>query len=112
MVPSEAATGPTTASLALKSNYQHLREGTHVPGVDFPVALYEKLGSRRESRKVAEQSRRDRISGAIVELGKLLPLKSGGWLNSGIMSRAEQTSGLAAPRGADRRVVATVKFRL
>jgi hypothetical protein len=93
VLPGGTTPGPTTASLALKSNYQHLREGTRVPGVDFPVALYEKLGSRRASHKAAEQSRRDRINGAIIELGGLLPSKSGGWARSGSMSRAEQMSG-------------------
>ena len=59
--------------LASKSNYQHIIEGTHLPGVSYPEALAENLSSKRTSHKIAEQGRRNRINTALKEIEALLP---------------------------------------
>lgn len=64
-----------TASLLLtsKSNYQNILEGTHLPGVSYPMELSTNLTSKRTSHKIAEQGRRNRINTALQEIATLLP---------------------------------------
>lgn len=64
-----------TASLLLasKSNYQNILEGTHLPGVNYPMELSTNLTSKRTSHKIAEQGRRNRINSALQEIATLLP---------------------------------------
>lgn len=59
--------------LASKSNYQHILEGTVLPGVSYPEALAENLSSKRTNHKLAEQGRRNRINTALKEIEALLP---------------------------------------
>ncbi len=59
--------------LATKSNYQHMLEGTHLPGVSYPTELTNTLSSKRTSHKLAEQGRRNRINTALQEMQTLLP---------------------------------------
>lgn len=63
--------------LAVKSNYQNILEGTHLPGVSYPSELSTNLTSKRTSHKIAEQGRRNRINSALTEMAALLPRKSG-----------------------------------
>jgi hypothetical protein len=63
----------TTRILATKSNYQHLVEGTTVPGVVYPSELSTNLTSKRTSHKIAEQGRRNRINTALAVIATLLP---------------------------------------
>lgn len=63
--------------LAVKSNYQNILEGTHLPGVSYPSELSTNLTSKRTSHKIAEQGRRNRINSALAEMATLLPRKSG-----------------------------------
>ncbi|KAM5445504.1 hypothetical protein MaudCBS49596_007488 [Microsporum audouinii] len=60
--------------LASKSNYQHILEGTLLPGVTYPEALAENLSSKRTNHKLAEQGRRNRINSALKEIESLLPI--------------------------------------
>ncbi|KAK0659093.1 Phosphorus acquisition-controlling protein [Lasiodiplodia hormozganensis] len=75
----DQSTPPSTSDdthallLASKSNYQHILEGTHVPGVVYPEALSTNLTSKRTSHKIAEQGRRNRINLALQELQSLIP---------------------------------------
>ncbi|EEH42900.1 uncharacterized protein PADG_07720 [Paracoccidioides brasiliensis Pb18] len=66
---------PETSALYLasKSNYQHIIEGTLLPGVSYPNALAENLSSKRTNHKLAEQGRRNRINTALKEIEGLLP---------------------------------------
>ncbi|PGH17122.1 hypothetical protein AJ79_01260 [Helicocarpus griseus UAMH5409] len=66
---------PETSALYLasKSNYQHILEGTLLPGVSYPNALAENLSSKRTNHKLAEQGRRNRINTALKEIEGLLP---------------------------------------
>ncbi|KAK7723114.1 hypothetical protein SLS57_004671 [Botryosphaeria dothidea] len=75
LLPEGATTSDDTHALLLasKSNYQHLLEGTHVPGVVYPEALSTNLTSKRTSHKIAEQGRRNRINLALQELQSLIP---------------------------------------
>ncbi|OKL59649.1 hypothetical protein UA08_05131 [Talaromyces atroroseus] len=59
--------------LASKSNYQHILDGTVLPGVSYPEALAENLSSKRTNHKLAEQGRRNRINTALKEIEALLP---------------------------------------
>jgi hypothetical protein len=59
--------------LASKSNYQNILDGTTVPGVVYPTSLSTNLTSKRTSRKIAEQGRRNRINMALQEMQALLP---------------------------------------
>lgn len=65
--------------LASKSNYQHILEGTVLPGVSYPESLAENLSSKRTNHKLAEQGRRNRINTALKEIEGLLP----SWLAQG-----------------------------
>ncbi|OJD36501.1 hlh transcription factor [Diplodia corticola] len=75
LLPEGATTSDDTHALLLasKSNYQHILEGTHVPGVSYPEALSTNLTSKRTSHKIAEQGRRNRINIALQELQSLIP---------------------------------------
>lgn len=59
--------------LASKSNYQHIIDGTVLPGVSYPETLAENLSSKRTNHKLAEQGRRNRINAALKEVEALLP---------------------------------------
>lgn len=59
--------------LATKSNYQHILDGTHLPGVTYPETLAENLTSKRTNHKLAEQGRRNRINNALKEIETLIP---------------------------------------
>jgi hypothetical protein len=59
--------------LASKSNYQHILDGTLLPGVSYPETLAENLSSKRTNHKLAEQGRRNRINTALKEIESLLP---------------------------------------
>ncbi|KAL1962939.1 hypothetical protein VTN77DRAFT_9035 [Rasamsonia byssochlamydoides] len=59
--------------LASKSNYQHILDGTVLPGVSYPETLAENLSSKRTNHKLAEQGRRNRINTALKEIESLLP---------------------------------------
>ncbi|KAJ9297431.1 transcriptional regulator family: Helix-loop-helix [Paecilomyces variotii] len=59
--------------LASKSNYQHILDGTLLPGVSYPETLAENLSSKRTNHKLAEQGRRNRINTALKEIEALLP---------------------------------------
>jgi hypothetical protein len=56
-----------------KSNYQHILDGTLLPGVSYPETLAENLSSKRTNHKLAEQGRRNRINTALKEIESLLP---------------------------------------
>lgn len=67
-------TGESSALyLASKSNYQHILDGTLLPGVSYPESLAENLSSKRTNHKLAEQGRRNRINTALKEIETLLP---------------------------------------
>lgn len=59
--------------LASKSNYQHILDGTLLPGVSYPETLAENLTSKRTNHKLAEQGRRNRINNALKEIEALVP---------------------------------------
>ena len=59
--------------LASKSNYQHILDGTLLPGVSYPETLAENLSSKRTNHKLAEQGRRNRINNALKEIETLIP---------------------------------------
>lgn len=59
--------------LASKSNYQHILDGTLLPGVSYPETLAENLSSKRTNHKLAEQGRRNRINTALKEIETLIP---------------------------------------
>lgn len=61
--------------LASKSNYQHILDGTLLPGVSYPETLAENLSSKRTNHKLAEQGRRNRINNALREIETLIPVE-------------------------------------
>lgn len=61
--------------LASKSNYQHILDGTLLPGVSYPETLAENLSSKRTNHKLAEQGRRNRINNALKEIEGLIPME-------------------------------------
>ncbi|KAL4801559.1 hypothetical protein BDV18DRAFT_148854 [Aspergillus unguis] len=70
LVPGDAS----AAYLAgMKSNYEHILEGTLLPGVSYPQNLAENLSSKRTNHKLAEQGRRNRINNALKEIETLIP---------------------------------------
>lgn len=75
LLPGGGKVSEDTASLLLasKSNYQNILEGTHLPGVSYPMELSTNLTSKRTSHKIAEQGRRNRINSALQEIATLLP---------------------------------------
>ncbi|KAK2773724.1 hypothetical protein FQN53_003994 [Emmonsiellopsis sp. PD_33] len=74
LIRGDAMNSETSAIyLASKSNYQHILEGTLLPGVSYPNALAENLSSKRTNHKLAEQGRRNRINTALKEIEGLLP---------------------------------------
>lgn len=75
LLPGGGSVSEDTASLLLasKSNYQNILEGTHLPGVSYPMELSTNLTSKRTSHKIAEQGRRNRINSALQEIATLLP---------------------------------------
>ncbi|CRG86657.1 Phosphorus acquisition-controlling protein [Talaromyces islandicus] len=74
LVRGEGMTGESSALyLASKSNYQHILDGTLLPGVSYPESLAENLSSKRTNHKLAEQGRRNRINTALKEIEALLP---------------------------------------
>lgn len=75
LLPGGGTVSENTASLLLasKSNYQNILEGTHLPGVSYPMELSTNLTSKRTSHKIAEQGRRNRINSALQEIATLLP---------------------------------------
>ncbi|KAI1908011.1 hypothetical protein LOZ53_004628 [Ophidiomyces ophidiicola] len=74
LIRGEGLSSETSALyLASKSNYQHILEGTLLPGVIYPEALAENLSSKRTNHKLAEQGRRNRINTALKEIESLLP---------------------------------------
>lgn len=79
--------------LASKSNYQHILDGTLLPGVSYPQTLAENLSSKRTNHKLAEQGRRNRINNALKEIEALLPP---GFANSRL---AKDTSTGSQPKG-------------
>lgn len=62
-----------TPYVSTKSQYQHILDGTQVPGVPYPETTPTTLTSRRTSHKIAEQGRRNRINNALNELETLMP---------------------------------------
>ncbi|WEW58812.1 hypothetical protein PRK78_004280 [Emydomyces testavorans] len=75
LIRGEGISSETSALyLASKSNYQHILEGTVLPGVTYPENLAENLSSKRTNHKLAEQGRRNRINTALKEIESLLPL--------------------------------------
>ncbi|KAG0650992.1 Phosphorus acquisition-controlling [Hyphodiscus hymeniophilus] len=79
LLPGGGSVSEDTASLLLasKSNYQNILEGTHLPGVSYPMELSTNLTSKRTSHKIAEQGRRNRINSALQEIATLLPRNPG-----------------------------------
>ncbi|KNG82160.1 putative HLH transcription factor (PalcA) [Aspergillus nomiae NRRL 13137] len=74
LVRGECISSETSALyLASKSNYQHILDGTLLPGVSYPEALAENLSSKRTNHKLAEQGRRNRINNALKEIEALIP---------------------------------------
>lgn len=74
MLRSEGMSSEASALyLASKSNYQHILDGTLLPGVSYPETLAENLSSKRTNHKLAEQGRRNRINNALKEIEALLP---------------------------------------
>ncbi|EEP77050.1 predicted protein [Uncinocarpus reesii 1704] len=74
LIRGEGISSETSALyLASKSNYQHILEGTLLPGVTYPETLAENLSSKRTNHKLAEQGRRNRINTALKEIEGLLP---------------------------------------
>ncbi|KAE8375900.1 hypothetical protein BDV26DRAFT_266851 [Aspergillus bertholletiae] len=75
LVRGECISSETSALyLASKSNYQHILDGTLLPGVSYPEALAENLSSKRTNHKLAEQGRRNRINNALKEIEALIPI--------------------------------------
>lgn len=64
---------PSALYYGSKSNYQHILDGTLLPGVSYPETLAENLSSKRTNHKLAEQGRRNRINTALKEIESLLP---------------------------------------
>lgn len=57
--------------LASKSNYEWIAEGRHAEmGLHFSTAMATGVMMRRETHRVAEQARRDRMKGAMVDLAE------------------------------------------
>ncbi|PLB43116.1 hypothetical protein P170DRAFT_418810 [Aspergillus steynii IBT 23096] len=76
LVRGDGVSGETSALyLASKSNYQHILDGTLLPGVSYPETLAENLSSKRTNHKLAEQGRRNRINNALKEIETLIPLE-------------------------------------
>ncbi|GFF43207.1 phosphorus acquisition-controlling protein [Aspergillus udagawae] len=74
LVRGEGISSETSALyLASKSNYQHILDGTLLPGVSYPETLAENLSSKRTNHKLAEQGRRNRINNALKEIESLIP---------------------------------------
>ncbi|KAH8430394.1 phosphate-sensing transcription factor PHO4 [Aspergillus melleus] len=74
LVRGDGISGETSALyLASKSNYQHILDGTLLPGVSYPETLAENLSSKRTNHKLAEQGRRNRINNALKEIETLIP---------------------------------------
>ncbi|PYH98366.1 hypothetical protein BO71DRAFT_58173 [Aspergillus ellipticus CBS 707.79] len=74
LVRGDGLTSETSALyLASKSNYQHILDGTLLPGVSYPETLAENLSSKRTNHKLAEQGRRNRINNALKEIETLIP---------------------------------------
>ncbi|KAE8348593.1 hypothetical protein BDV28DRAFT_84565 [Aspergillus coremiiformis] len=75
LVRGEAGISSETSALYLasKSNYQHILDGTLLPGVSYPETLAENLSSKRTNHKLAEQGRRNRINNALKEIEALIP---------------------------------------
>ncbi|RAL07304.1 phosphate-sensing transcription factor PHO4 [Aspergillus homomorphus CBS 101889] len=74
LVRGDAMSSETSALyLASKSNYQHILDGTLLPGVSYPETLAENLSSKRTNHKLAEQGRRNRINNALKEIETLIP---------------------------------------
>ncbi|KKK16085.1 hypothetical protein ARAM_000709 [Aspergillus rambellii] len=74
LVRGDGLSGETSALyLASKSNYQHILDGTLLPGVSYPETLAENLSSKRTNHKLAEQGRRNRINNALKEIEALIP---------------------------------------
>lgn len=67
------STESSASFLASKSNYQHILDGTLLPGVSYPETLAKNLTSKRTNHKLAEQGRRNRINNALKEIEALLP---------------------------------------
>ncbi|KAF2275855.1 uncharacterized protein EI97DRAFT_467585 [Westerdykella ornata] len=59
--------------LATRSNYQNIIDGTNVPGLNYPTSLSANLTQKKQSHKVAEQHRRNRLNVALAQLDALLP---------------------------------------
>ncbi|KEY66128.1 hypothetical protein S7711_05300 [Stachybotrys chartarum IBT 7711] len=81
--PGMSAEDTASRMLSAKSNYQHILEGNHVPGVSYPSELSTNLTSKRTSHKIAEQGRRNRINSALQEMAGLLPDQSKALLEEG-----------------------------
>ncbi|KAL3459855.1 helix-loop-helix DNA-binding domain-containing protein [Aspergillus heterothallicus] len=74
LVRGDGISGDASAMfLASKSNYQHILDGTLLPGVSYPETLAENLSSKRTNHKLAEQGRRNRINNALKEIETLIP---------------------------------------
>jgi hypothetical protein len=57
--------------LASKSNYEWIAEGRHAEmGLHFSTAMATGVMMRRETHRAAEQARRDRMKGAMVDLAE------------------------------------------
>jgi hypothetical protein len=88
--------------LASKSNYQHILDGTLLPGVSYPETLAENLSSKRTNHKLAEQGRRNRINTALKEIELLLPP---GFAQERVKDRSEPKSddqGTASTKNGDK----------
>lgn len=72
-MPLTLTTETSALYLASKSNYQHILDGTLLPGVSYPETLAENLSSKRTNHKLAEQGRRNRINHALKEIETLIP---------------------------------------
>jgi len=99
LIPGGASVAEDAASMLLtsKSNYQNILEGTHLPGVSYPMELSTNLTSKRTSHKIAEQGRRNRINSALQEIATLLPssaVKDSCGEKSGSGDAAENNEGL------------------
>lgn len=106
LLPGGGSVSDDTASLLLasKSNYQNILEGTHLPGVSYPMELSTNLTSKRTSHKIAEQGRRNRINSALQEIATLLPRsinsKDSGGEKSGSGEGDGEIAESAAAKGA------------
>jgi hypothetical protein len=59
--------------LASKSNYEWIAEGRHAEmGLHFSTAMATGVMMRRATHRAAEQARRDRMKGAMVDLAEFL----------------------------------------